>query len=92
MLDKVKIALRMKGTSLDSDVQETIDACKADLQLAGVQAGGLETGDTEPSDPLIRRAIILYAKATYDFEGQGDRYQRAYDALKMSMMLAGDYQ
>ena len=91
MLYAVKTALRIKSRAFDDEVQGIIDACKADLKLAGVKSPDLARTVSKPSDPLIRRAIILYAKAAFNFEDQGERYQKAYDSLKCSFMLAGDY-
>ena len=36
MLDKVKNALRVKTAAFDDEIQDLIDACKADLRLVGV--------------------------------------------------------
>lgn len=91
MLHAVKTALRMKSRTFDDEVQGTIDACKADLRMKGVKSPDLARTVRKPSDPLIRRAIILYAKAEFNFEDQGERYQKAYDSLKCALMLSGDY-
>lgn len=95
MLDKVKNALRVKTAAFDDEIQGLIDACKADLRLVGVNV--LE--DTTPAegetptagDPLIERAVILYAKANFGFNADSEKYQKAYDLLKCSLSLAGDY-
>ncbi|MDR1703180.1 MAG: head-tail connector protein [Clostridiales bacterium] len=84
LLEDVKLALRITGDDLDSEITDVIAACKMDLQLAGII---LITDD----DPLIKRAVILYAKANVGYDEDSDKYQRSYDALKMSLSLAGDY-
>ncbi len=77
-----------------------IAACKADLRLVGVQfteaAAPDDTTEEETpaetaGDPLIERAIILYAKANFGYFEDSEKYQRAYDHLKCSLSLAGDY-
>lgn len=40
MLDKVKNALRVKTAAFDDEIQDLIDACKADLRLVGVNVPG----------------------------------------------------
>ena len=89
MLEKVKSALRVKTNSFNSEIAGLIAACEADLQLAGII---LPYGD-DPNgcDPLIQRAVILYAKANFGFLEDAERYQKAYDFLKTSLSLAGDY-
>lgn len=94
-LDKVKDALRIKADIFNDEVQGLIDACKADLRLVGVNiptenTSAEENGDSA-DDPLILRAIILYAKANFGFHDDNERYRQAYDYLKCALSLAGDY-
>ena len=55
MLDKVKNALRVKTAAFDDEIQDLIDACKADLRLVGVNV----PEDTPPKAKRPRRAIPL---------------------------------
>lgn len=95
MLDKVKNALRIKTNAFDDEVQGLIDACKADLRLVGVTVpADVPPGEGEqplPGDPLIIRAILLYAKANFGYSEDSEKYRAAYDYLKCSLSLAGDY-
>ena len=75
MLDKVKNALRVKTAAFDDEIQDLIDACKADLRLVGVNVP----------------AIVLYAKANFGYSEDSEKYRAAYDYLKCSLSLAGDY-
>ena len=75
MLDKVKNALRVKTAAFDDEIQDLIDACKADLRLVSVNV----------------RAIVLYAKANFGYSEDSEKYRAAYDYLKCSLSLAGDY-
>jgi len=95
MLDKVKNALRVKTAAFDDEVQGLIDACKADLRLVGVNVPE-ETPPAEgeapaAGDPLITRAIILYAKAHFGYSDDSEKYKKLYDDLKCALSLAGDY-
>lgn len=95
MLDKVKNALRVKTNAFDDEVQGLIDACKADLRLVGVNVPEdqppAEGVTPTAGDPLITRAIILYAKANFGYSEDSEKYRQAYDYLKCSLSLAGDY-
>lgn len=94
MLDKVKSALRVKTAAFDDEIQDLIDACKADLRLVGVNVPEdtpAEGTEIAAGDPLITRAIILYAKANFGYSEDSDKYRAAYDYLKCSLSLAGDY-
>ena len=42
-------------------------------------------------DPLLDRAIILYAKSEDNFGGEGERHRKAYDYLKCALSLSDDY-
>ncbi len=85
MLEKVKLALRIKSNILDSEIDDLIEACKIDLSISGVKR-------IEESDPIINRAIILYCKANFGLENKdSEKYQSSYDLLKQSLSLCGDY-
>lgn len=87
MLEDVKTALRVSGTALDFEVQDLIDAAKADLQLSGVHADKIV--DT---DPLIKRAVIVYAKAHFGWDNpEADRFAKSYDMLKQHLTLSTEY-
>lgn len=94
MLDKVKNALRVKTAAFDDEIQDLIDACKADLRLVGVNVPEdtpAEGKEAAARDPLITRAIVLYAKANFGYSEDSEKYRAAYDYLKCSLSLAGDY-
>ena len=84
MLDAVRLALRLTTTAFDHEITDLIEACKIDLKLAGVVR-------IEDSDPLILRAVTLYAKAHFGYVEDGEKYQRSYELLKTSLCLAEAY-
>lgn len=84
LIDDAKTALRIKTTAYDTEIAPMIDACKHDLELAGVNV-------IDEADPLIQRAVILYVKANFGSNPDSEKYQRSYDMLKCSLALAGDY-
>lgn len=88
MLNDVKSALRVDGDDLDVEIQDLIDAAKADLQLSGVHHEKIV--DT---DPLIKRAIIVYCKAHFGYEDPKltERFQQSYISLKHHLTLSAEY-
>lgn len=84
-LEKIKQALRTSHNRLDEDIQADIDACLADLQLAGVVYKGEE-------DPLIFNAIKLWCRSLYtDDSTKGAEWLRRYEGLKACLMMAEGY-
>ena len=69
---------------IEQDINNSIAACKSDLQLAGVV-------NINENDALIIRAVTLFVKAEFNYQNAADRYRQSYEALKMSLCLAGDY-
>ena len=90
MLDKVKLALRKTAAVFNDEGTDYINSACADLRLVGINVPEVGSSDTT-GDPLLDRAIILYAKSEDNFGGEGDRYRKAYDYLKCALSLAGDY-
>lgn len=87
MLEKIKLALRIDDDSLDEEIQDTIDAAKADLKLSGI----LESKILE-DDPLIIRAIKTFCK--YEFstdDRESNRYKSSYEMIKIHLSLSSDY-
>lgn len=88
LLNDVKDALRVNGNTLDTEIQDIIDAAKADLLLSGVHPQRIND-----SDPLIKRAIIVYCKANFGYEDpvMAERFQKSYDSLKYHLTLSAEY-
>lgn len=85
MLEKIKLALRIKHTALDDDIQADIAACLADLKVCGVI-------HASEDDPLIFNAVKLWCRSIYtDDTAKGAEYLRRYEAMKASMMMATGY-
>lgn len=93
LLEDVKTALRisLSNTALDGEVLDLIDAARQDLKLSGVSAEKADGDDLE-LDPIIKRAITIYAKANFGFDNPDfERLQKSYESLKNHLSLAGDY-
>lgn len=93
LLKQIKKSMRISHSALDDTLQADMDAGALDLLRVGVQPYLTDsTGNrTVKEDALIYKAIELYAKAQEDYEGKGERYQNAYENLRDSLSLCGDY-
>ncbi|MFQ7298305.1 MAG: head-tail connector protein [Clostridium sp.] len=85
MLEKVKLALRIKSNSLDLEIQDLIESAKADLNISGVK-------NLDEEDPLIIQAVKTYCKANFGLDNKdSEKYQKSYDMLKQHLSLCGEY-
>lgn len=84
MLDKVKMALRIKSSAFDSEITDLIAAALADLGLAGVS-------QQTQTDPLIVRAVITYCRANFGEPDDYDRLKKSYDEQKAQLSMATGY-
>ncbi|MFQ7821432.1 head-tail connector protein [Clostridium sp.] len=85
MLEKVKLALRIKSNSLDLEIQDLIESAKADLNISGVK-------NLDEEDPLIIQAVKTYCKANLGLDNKdSEKYQKSYDMLKQHLSLCGEY-
>ena len=84
MLEKIKEALRIKHSESDNDIRDQILAAKADMYRVGINK-------VDEKDFLIIQAIKLYVKWQLNFEDDAIRYMLAYEKLRDSLSLCGDY-
>lgn len=82
--DAVKLSLRLVNTAFDSEIENDISACMIDLARVGIV-------ETVSTDPVIVRLAELYCKAAFNFEQDGERYQKAYEFMRDGVSLSGDY-
>lgn len=89
LLDAARLAIRVNRTSqFDSEIKDLISAAREELAEIGVRP----TKAYDDSDPLIRRAIILYVKAEFGLDNpDAQRYRESFEMLKMRLALASDY-
>ena len=87
ILDDIKSVLRISNTAFDTEINDLIDSAKADLGLSGVMSEHIL--DT---DPLTKRAIIVYVKANFGWANpDAEKLQKSYDLLKEHLALSLDY-
>ena len=85
MLEKVKLALRIKNNAFNDEIMDLINACKKDLETAGVK-------NIDEEDWLIIQAVKTYCKANYGLDNKdSEKYQASYEMQKQKLSLCGDY-
>ena len=84
LIDDVKLALRITANDMDDDLKGLINAAKADMRISGVKIV-LDT------DPLVIQAVKLYCKGHFGDSDSSEKFLKAYEALKISMSLAGEF-
>lgn len=84
MIENVKSALRITTSDMDDDINDLIRAAKADLRMSGVRI-------IQDTDPLTIQAVKLYCKAHFGDNDSNNKFLNAYQALKISMSLAGEF-
>lgn len=88
MIESIKTALRISNTAYDSEINNLISAAKADLRLSGI----LESKVNDDTDPLIKRAIMVYVKASFGWNNpDAERLQQSYNMLKIHLALSQEY-
>lgn len=86
MLEKVKLALRIKSQAFDSEIEDLIAAALADLGLAGVTAA-----QELEAYPLITRAVITYCRVNFGEPEDYERMKKSYDEQKAQLSMATGY-
>lgn len=88
MIESIKTALRISNTAYDSEINDLVAAAKADLRLSGI----LESKVNDDTDPLIKRAIMVYVKTNFGWNNpDAERLQQSYNMLKIHLALSQEY-
>lgn len=83
-LGRVKSSMGISSADFDNELLQLIDACRLDLQLAGIYW-------TDPEEVLIEQAIKLYCKAFFRTDEKSENNQKAYTNLKCALSLMDFY-
>lgn len=84
LLEEVMTALRItsQDQEIKLEIESLITSAKQDLLISGVTA-------LEDDNPLIKRAIIFYAKAYFGFDNpDAERYEKCYRLLANHLALS----
>ena len=85
LLEKVKLALRIKTDAFDEELNELIMAAATDLGIAGVLV------KSENPEPILARAIITFCKMSFGLPDDYDRLKASYDEQKAQLSNATGY-
>lgn len=86
LLQDLKRTVRAKARSSEDEIRDLAEACRMDMRLRG----GVYVSE-DFSDPLEKRALELYCKGNYGYDKDSERFMAAYEALRDSMALSGEY-
>lgn len=84
LTDKVRSDLHIRSNSNDLLISETIDTAKMRIRMMGVQL-------VSDADPTTVQCIKLYCRFYFNFQGEADRYFRAFEYMANAMAESGDY-
>lgn len=85
MIESVKLALRIKSSAFDAEINDLIDEAVRDLEISGIVNISLD-------DALISKAIKTYCKANFGINNKdSEKYQESYESIKNKLALCGDY-
>ena len=84
LIQELMRVVRVKSSNAAEEISDLVESCKRELEIAGVYI-------TSESEPLCKQAIKLYCKAKYGYDKDSEKFQAAYESLRDSMALSGDY-
>ena len=90
LIDDVKSANRIttNDAGITGELLDLIEAAKMDLIITGIDPVKVES----ETDPLIKRAIVLYSKAHFGFQNpDAERLHAVYELLRDKMSIDVDY-
>ncbi len=88
-VERIKDSMRINNTKNDEQIDSDIHACLSALVMAGIAVKDAQGNAKD--DPLIDKAVEYYCKASLDYQGEANRYTKAYEGLRNTMQGCGDY-
>ena len=87
-LTSIRQYMRLISTIHDSELEDLINAARADLVLGGVLPAKAE----DESDPLIMRAVATYVKAEFGLDNDdSEKYRASYKEQRNGLALSDSY-
>lgn len=83
MLEKVKLALRVKTNAFDIEIKHLIISALLDLEIAGIVVN--------EQDELIATAIITYCRYHFGEPENPTKLKQSYDEQKAQLQMATGY-
>lgn len=91
LVDDVKSATRVTtdDPGINQEITDLIEAAMLDMEITGINPAVI---NTMPMDPLVKRAITLYAKANFGFDNpDAEKLQRNYEMMRDKLAVDIDY-
>lgn len=84
LFDEVKAALRVstEDAGIAGEIRDLIGGAKRELRRLGVQSKEISADSEVLQDEILKRAVILYAKAHFGFSEDQEKYLEIYEKLK----------
>lgn len=83
MLDKVKLALRIRTVAFDKEINRLITSALLDLEIAGII--------TDEENELIETAVITYCRYHFGDPENPEKLKQSYDEQKAQLQMATGY-
>ncbi len=84
LTDTVKRDLGIKNTKHDMEIETTIEAAKIQMGMRGVTV-------ISEADPTAINCIQLYCRYYFNFQGEADRFFKAWEFLTNAMAESSEY-
>ena len=84
LVEKAKMALRIKTTAFDTEIDRLIDAAFQDMNIAGVIIPDSMTA-------IVETAAITYVAVHFGEPDEYDRLKRSYDEQKAQLSTCSGY-
>ena len=84
LFDEVKAVLRVstEDAGITGEIRDLIGGAKRELRRLGVQSKEISADSEVLQDEILKRAVILYAKAHFGFSEDQEKYLEIYEKLK----------
>lgn len=87
-LTSIRQYMRLTSTIHDSELEDLVNAARADLVLGGVLPAKAE----DEQDPLIMRAVATYVKAEFGLDNDdSEKYRTSYKEQRNGLALSDSY-
>ncbi len=92
VFERVKKAVGATDAYFDDQVADAVLSAIAELKRNAVTVPDVTITDADTlGDPLLDRAVILYARSEFNYNGEAERYREAFLYLLCSLSLSEGY-
>ena len=85
LVNAVKTDLGITSDRRNGDITTAIMAAEARLSMIGVET-------VDETDEVTVQAVKLYCRGWFNFQGDSERYEQAFEKLANAMSHAAEYQ